>query len=100
MDFINIFRGIIGVFVLIGISFLMSNNKKKINWRLVAGGLSLQLIFAILIIKGDYLSSLFSPFGWPKVFFNWVSYGFVLLLNFTTEGAKFVFGPLGNKSGK
>ncbi|MDA3861888.1 MAG: NupC/NupG family nucleoside CNT transporter [Melioribacteraceae bacterium] len=94
MDFISIFRGMIGVLLLVGIAFLFSNNKKKINWRLVVTGLSLQFIFAILIIKGDYLATFFSPLGWPKAFFAWVSGFFVIVLNFTTEGARFVFGDL------
>ena len=94
MDFISIFRGMLGVLLLVGIAFLFSNNKKKINWRLVFTGLSLQFLFAILIIKGDYLSQFFSPLGWPKLFFAWVSSFFVIVLNFTTEGAKFIFGDL------
>ncbi|MEO8398614.1 MAG: nucleoside transporter C-terminal domain-containing protein, partial [Ignavibacteriaceae bacterium] len=94
MDFISIFRGVLGIFLIIGIAFLLSNNKKKINWKLVVTGLLIQIVFAILIIKGDYLRTIFLPFGWPKDFFKWVSGFFVLVLNFTTEGAKFVFGPL------
>ena len=94
MDFTSVIRGIFGIVLLIGISFLLSNNKSKINWRLVGGGLSLQIIFAILILKGEDLRLLFDPFGWPKDFFNWISYFFVLVLNFTYEGAKFVFGDL------
>jgi len=44
----DIIRGIIGVGIIIGIAFLLSNNKKKINWRLVLSGIGLQLVFAIL----------------------------------------------------
>ncbi len=94
MDFESFFRGLFGLALLIGITFLLSNNKKKVNWRLVISGFVLQIIFAILILRGDSLRQFFFPFGWPKDFFNWVSYGFVLILNFTTEGAKFVFGDL------
>ena len=94
MDILSLVRGILGLALLIGIAFLLSNNKKAINWKLVAGGLILQIIFAILILKGDYLKTFFFPLGWPKDFFNWVSGFFVLILNFTTEGAKFVFGNL------
>ena len=94
MDILSLVRGILGLALLIGIAFLLSNNKKAINWKLVAGGLTLQIIFAILILKGDYLKTFFFPLGWPKDFFNWVSGFFVLILNFTTEGAKFVFGNL------
>ncbi len=94
MDFVSISRGILGMLLLIGIAFLMSNNKKKINWKLVLYGLGLQFTFAVLIIKGDLLASYFSPLGWVKTFFAWISSFFVLVLNFTTEGAKFVFGTL------
>jgi CNT family concentrative nucleoside transporter len=94
MSIIAVLRGIIGLIVLIGIAFLISNNKKKVDWKLVGGGLGLQIVFAILIIKGDQLREFFYPLGWPKDFFNWVSSFFVYILNFTTEGAQFVFGNL------
>lgn len=94
MDFVSIFRGMFGILLLVGIAFLLSNNKKNINWRLVATGLGLQFIFALLIIKGDYFAQFFSPLGWPKAFFAWVSGFFVVVLNFTTQGAKFIFGDL------
>jgi len=95
MDFIALLRGIIGLLLLIGIAFLFSNNKKNINWKLVGSGLLIQLLFAILILKGDQLGSWFAPLSWPKDFFRYVSGFFVLILNFTSEGAKFVFGNLG-----
>lgn len=95
MDFVSLLRGVLGIFLLIGIAFLLSNNKKKINWRLVGTGLLIQIIFAILIIKGDQLGSWFAPLGWPKDFFRFISSFFVLILHFTSEGAKFVFGNLG-----
>ncbi len=94
MDFVSIFRGVLGILLLVGIAFLLSNNKKNINWRLVVTGLGLQFLFAMLIIKGEYFAQFFSPLGWPKAFFAWVSSFFVIVLNFTTEGAKFVFGDL------
>ena len=53
------FIGILGVIVILGIAYLFSENKKKINWRLVATGLGLQIIFALIILK--------VPFG-RKVF--------------------------------
>ena len=95
MDFIALIRGIIGIALLLGIAFLFSNNKKKINWRLVGTGLLIQITFAVLIIKGDVLGNWFTPLGWPKEFFRYISSFFVLILNFTSEGAKFVFGNLG-----
>lgn len=95
MNIISLIRGIIGIALIIGIAFILSNNKKKINWRLVLSGLLIQITFAILILKGDQLSKVFLPLGWPKEFFRFISSFFVLILNFTSEGAKFVFGNLG-----
>ncbi len=95
----SIFRGVIGIALLIGIAFLFSNNKKKINWRLVLSGLGIQVFLAVLLIKGNVLGSYFSPLGWPKEFFRWISSLFVLVLNFTTEGAVFVFGDLAKSPG-
>ena len=94
MNFESFIRGIFGLALLIGIAFLLSNNKKKINWRLVVSGLVLQIIFAILILRGDSLRSFFFPFGWPKDFFAYAAKKFVELLAFTTDGAKFVFDNL------
>jgi concentrative nucleoside transporter, CNT family len=94
MDFIQVLRGIGGIILLIGIAYLFSNNKRKIDWKLVLSGLFLQVTFAVFILKGDTLKSFFVPLGWPLDFFRWISGFFVLLLNFTTEGARFVFGPL------
>jgi CNT family concentrative nucleoside transporter len=99
MDFTSVTRGLFGIILLIGISFILSNSKSKINWRLVGGGLALQIVFAILILKGEVLRTFFFPLGWPKDFFNWISYFFVLVLNFTTEGARFVFGDLAKPPG-
>ena len=99
MDLISIFRGFVGVLLLIGIAFLFSNNKKKVNWRLVIIGLSLQFLIAILIIKGEALGSFFAPLGWIKEGFKAVSGVFVLILNFTSEGSTFIFGSLGISPG-
>ncbi|MEW6508098.1 MAG: nucleoside transporter C-terminal domain-containing protein [Bacteroidota bacterium] len=95
MDFTSLIRGIIGIIILLGIAIIISNNKKKINWRLVLSGLAIQITLAIFIIKGDQLGQFFAPLGWIKEFFRFVSSFFVLILNFTSEGAKFVFGNLG-----
>ncbi len=94
MDWISILRGILGIVLIVGIAYLFSNNKKKINWRLVVSGLGLQFILAILIIKGDALGQFFYPLRWPKDFFQWISSFFIIIMDFSTEGAKFVFGAL------
>lgn len=95
MDFVGILRGLFGIVLLVGIAFLISNNKKRVNWRLVGTGLGIQFTIAIFIMKGAELGAFFAPLGWPKEAFRFISKFFVLVLNFTGEGSQFVFGPLG-----
>jgi len=90
----SVMNGILGLAVLVGIAFSFSNNRKLINWRLVVSGFVLQAIFAVVMLKGTDLAHYFAPLGWPKLVFEWLSYGFVKLLGFTTDGAKFIFGNL------
>lgn len=99
MSVLSILNGLLGIGVLVGMAFLVSNNKRRINWRTVIAGFALQFVFAVLILKGADLSEHFAPLGWPKWFFEKLSYGFVVLLGFTTEGAKFVFGDLAKSPG-
>ncbi len=99
MDIVSVLRGIGGVILIIGIAFLFSNNKKKVNWRLVASGFGIQLVFAILILHSETLRAWFFPLGWPKDAINWLGGAVVSLLGFTTEGSKFVFGRLAVNSG-
>jgi CNT family concentrative nucleoside transporter len=47
----NQFTGIIGIAVLLGIAYLLSENKKAINSRTIIWGLGLQFVFALLILK-------------------------------------------------
>jgi CNT family concentrative nucleoside transporter len=94
MNILTILNGIFGMLVIVFLAFLMSNNKKRINWRLVLSGLAIQFVFAVFILRGDDLGKLFGPLLWPKLFFNWLANFFVIILQFTTEGAKFVFGKL------
>ena len=72
----------LGLFALIGLCWLMSTDRKKINWTLVAWGMALQLLFGIIILKT-------SPGLW---FFEKLNDGTMALLGFTNEGVKFLFG--------
>ena len=80
----TLFRGIIGMVFLIFISFLLSNNRKAINWKTVSFGLLIQLILAISVLKISWVQSIFEFAG--KIF--------VKILEFTMEGTKFLFGDL------
>ncbi len=92
--FESIIRGIIGLILLLGIAYVFSNNKRKINYRLVINGLLLQFVLAVFVLKGEAMAHFWAPLGWIKLSFSWVSKFFVLILNFTTEGSKFIFGDL------
>ncbi|MCK9210831.1 MAG: NupC/NupG family nucleoside CNT transporter [Ignavibacteriaceae bacterium] len=100
MDFvISLVRGTFGIALLLGIAFLFSNNKKRINWKLVITGISIQVLFAIFILHSETLRSWFFPLGWIKDIINWLGSAIVALLGFTMEGSKFVFGKLAINSG-
>lgn len=95
----DIFKGVIGMIFILSLALAFSNNRKAVNWRLVATGLGIQFILAVFILKGSYMAEFFSPLGWPKLFFSFVSSFFVVVLDFTTEGAAFIFGDLARGPG-
>ena len=75
------FTGIIGVVVLLGIAYGMSNNRGAISKRIVLWGLGLQLFFALFILK--------TPIGQP--FFSAVDRIFKKLLSFSDAGSDLLF---------
>jgi len=81
-----IFQALLGIVVLLGICFLLSSDRSKIDWRLVISGLLLQFIFGFLILKVPFMESVF----------QWVADGFVKLLSYTDAGAEFVLGKWPN----
>ena len=78
--------GLFGLAVLITIAWLFSNNKRAVDWRLIATGILLQIGFAALVIL--------VPGG--RDVFDWLGQGFVKLLSFVNEGSSFIFGGLMN----
>jgi concentrative nucleoside transporter, CNT family len=80
------FIGIIGIVLILGIAYALSNNRKAINYRTVGMGLLLQLGLAIFILK--------TPIG--KAVFGWLGKAVTKVLSFSDVGAKFVFGILGD----
>ncbi len=81
----QILFGLFGLAVLIGIAWLFSSNRRAVDWKLVATGLSLQIAFALFVLV--------TP--WGEAVFTWMSSGFVALLGFTTSGATLIFGDMG-----
>ena len=76
--------GLFGLAVLIGIVWLFSNNRRAIDWKLVATGITLQIAFAALV--------LLVPGG--REVFDWLGHGFVKILEFVKAGSGFIFGSL------
>ena len=97
---VTVLRGLLGLVFILGVAFLVSNNRRAISWRTVGAGLGLQLVFAVLILKGDEMGAYFAPLGWPRAFFSWISSFFVLILDFTQEGTAFVASPLTPVAGR
>jgi len=77
----SLLRGLLGMAVLIGISILLSNNRKAINWRTVGFGLMAQLILAICVLRVDFVQDIFRRIG------NL----FLAVLDFTMKGTEFLF---------
>ncbi|MEY3895749.1 MAG: hypothetical protein RLZZ214_1269 [Verrucomicrobiota bacterium] len=77
-------HGLIGVALILGIAVLFSNNRRKINLRLVASGISLQVVIALLIFH-------VGPVSW---FFQKVGHGIGKIEEFARQGASFVFGGI------
>ncbi len=101
MDFLVAFlRGLLGLAFIIGVAYVLSENRRQVNWKLVGTGIGLQILLAIFVLKGDEMRHYFAPLAWPKDFFAWISSFFVLVLNFTTEGARFLFGNLALSPGQ
>lgn len=80
----SIARGILGMLFLLLVCFLLSSNRRRINWRLVLTGLGLQLLFAIMVLKVPFVATIF----------DWISDKVVTFLNFSEKGAEFLFGGL------
>jgi CNT family concentrative nucleoside transporter len=78
------FTGLIGIVLILGIAFLLSNNKKRNNYRLVGTGLGLQILLALFILKTDIGKRVFGKLGQVVT----------TVLDFSNAGADFVFGVL------
>lgn len=82
------FTGLIGIVLILGIAYLLSNNRKAINYRTVGVGLLLQAGLAIFILKTAVGGEVF----------NWLGKAVAKLLSFSDKGAEFVFGSLVNRA--
>jgi len=82
--FNSLWRGVLGMLVLIFIAYLFSSNKRAIKWKTVAIGLSAQLLIAFGVLKVPFIQAIFEFLG--NVFIE--------ILNYTRAGSEFLFGSL------
>lgn len=80
----GLIRGVIGIFSIIFLAYILSANKNKIEWKTIGLALFSQLIIGVLILKVRFFQVIFEKAG----------YIFVKLIDFTREGTIFVFGDL------
>ena len=78
------FTGLIGVVVLIAIAWLLSTDRRRINWRIVIAGVLLQLVLAFLLIR-------FEP---VVIVFDGLAVAVTKVISFADEGISFIFGRL------
>lgn len=82
----SLWRGALGMVCLLIITYLLSANRKAINWRTVGVGLSAQLLLAIGVLKIGFIQSAFAFVG--KIF--------IKILDFTAAGSEFLLGDMMN----
>ncbi len=80
------FTGLLGVVVLLGVAYALSTDRSAIRWRTVAWGLSLQVLFAFLVLKWSF----------GQAILRTGSSAVTALLGHAVDGSRFVFGPLGD----
>ncbi|MGM0441417.1 MAG: NupC/NupG family nucleoside CNT transporter [Elusimicrobiota bacterium] len=81
---IEFYCGLVGIFAIPFIAWLISSNRSKVMWKVIIGGLSIQIILGILVL-------LTQP---GQAFFTAMNDVVLGLLNFSDKGAEFLFGNL------
>jgi concentrative nucleoside transporter, CNT family len=85
ISWLSILKGFFGLSVLFLVGFLFSKNRKAISWSMVFKGSLLQLALAILILKVPFVSGIF----------DFLAKAFTKVIDFSHEGAIFLFGFAG-----
>ena len=80
----SILRGALGVSTIIVIAYLLSNNRKRIDWKTILIGLSSQLIIAVAVLKIEFV----------RIVFETIGQGFLAIVTYTNEGSRILFGEL------
>jgi CNT family concentrative nucleoside transporter len=81
-------RGLLGLMVIMAVCYFISYDRKRIDWKLVLGGLCMQFVFALAILYVPFAGKLLEGCG--KIF--------IRLMDFTQEGVTFLLGPYASKA--
>src|SRR6202140_995715 len=82
------FTGVLGLIVILAVAYLLSSHRRAIRLRILAWGLGLQFLFAILVLRTDF-----------GLVFQAIGKGVNAMLEYAEVGSQFLFGPLGAKAG-
>lgn len=85
-SFLSILRGLLGMAVIVFISWLFSMDRKNIHWPTVIKALIIQLVIAISVLAFPFVQRIFEIFGGF----------FIIVLDWTKAGSEFLFGDLVN----
>lgn len=80
--------GVVGLVVILAVAWFFSTNRRAIRPSLLAWGLGLQILFALLVLKTPIRGA-----------FETASRAVEALLHYAEEGSSFLFGPLGKSTG-
>ncbi|HUD48999.1 MAG TPA: nucleoside transporter C-terminal domain-containing protein [Candidatus Baltobacteraceae bacterium] len=83
------FTGILGILAILGACWAFSTNRNAVKWKIVAWGISLQLLFALVVLK----------FQWGQNIMETAGAAVNRLLSYAQVGASFVFGTLADPGG-
>lgn len=85
---VSLLRGILGIITVLAIAYALSYDRKRIDWKLVGGGLMMQIVFALAVLYIPFIGGLLEGLG--KIF--------VKLMDFTDAGLSFLLGPYASKT--
>ena len=88
ISIMSILRGVIGLSSIILIAYLLSNNKRNIDWKTILIGILSQFIIAIAVLKVDFVRTIFEKLG----------QGFLAIVTYTNQGSRILFGELADSS--
>ena len=88
ISIVSILRGIIGLSSIVLIAYLLSNNKRNIDWKTIIIGISSQFVIAIAVLKVDFV----------RIIFEKIGQGFLAIVTYTNQGSRILFGELADSS--